>query len=52
MSTFEFIQANQTRIQNMDGCLTADANVTILQPDGRLAFYYFEGGKMVEYRVQ
>jgi hypothetical protein len=46
MDTYTFIQLNQSQIQNVDGCLTADANVTILHPDGRLAFYYFEGGKM------
>jgi hypothetical protein len=44
MTTDTFIQLNQSRIQNVDGCLTDNANVTILQPDGRLAFYYFENG--------
>jgi len=48
MSTFEFIQANQSRIQNIDGCLTDEANITIMESDGRLAFYYFESGVMVE----
>jgi hypothetical protein len=47
-----FIQLNQPQIQNIDGCLTESANVTILQPDGRLAFYYFEGGMMVSSKVK
>lgn len=52
MDTYTFIKLNQSRIQNVDGCLTADANVTILQPDGRLAFYYFEEGKLVRSKTQ
>jgi hypothetical protein len=47
MDAYTFIKLNQSRIQNVDGCLTASANVTLIQPDGRLAFYYFEGGKLV-----
>jgi hypothetical protein len=47
MSTDTFIKINQSRIQNIDGCLTADANITILQPNGKLAFYYFEDGKLI-----
>jgi hypothetical protein len=52
MTTYTFIQLNQSRIQNIDGCLTADADITILQPDGRLAFYYFEGGQLVGSKIQ
>jgi hypothetical protein len=52
MSTYTFIQLNQPHIQNIDGCLTESANVTILQPDGRLAFYYFEDGMMVSSKVK
>jgi hypothetical protein len=52
MTAYTFIQLNQSRIQNIDGCLTADADITILQPDGRLAFYYFEGGQLVGFKIQ
>jgi hypothetical protein len=52
MTAYTFIQLNQSRIQNIDGCLTADADITILQPDGRLAFYYFEGGQLVGSKIQ
>lgn len=46
MSTYTFIKLNQSRILNIDGCLTETANITIQQPDGRLAFYYFEKGEL------
>jgi len=52
MTAYTFIQLNQSRIQNIDGCLTADADITILQPDGRLAFYYFEAGQLVGSKIQ
>jgi hypothetical protein len=52
MTAYTFIQLNQSRIQNIDGCLTESANVTILQPDGRLAFYYFEDGMMVSSKIK
>jgi len=52
MTAYTFIQLNQSRIQNVDGCLTADANITVLQPDGRLAFYYFEAGMLVGSKVK
>ena len=51
MSTTTFIQANKTRIQNMDGNLD-DANITIMGSDGRLEFYYFENGVMVDSKVK
>jgi hypothetical protein len=47
MSTYTFIQLNQTRILNIDGCLTDQANVTVKREDGKLEFYYFENGKLV-----
>jgi hypothetical protein len=50
MSTHQFIQANQTRIQNIDGNLD-EANITILGSGGRLEFYYFEDGVMVSSRA-
>jgi hypothetical protein len=52
MTAYTFIQLNQSRIQNVDGCLTADANITILRVDGRLEFYYFEAGMLVESKVK
>jgi hypothetical protein len=44
MSTDTFIQIHQTRIQNIDGCLTDQATITILTPEGKLVFYWFENG--------
>ena len=52
MSTDTFIQINQSSIQNMDGCLTDQASITILTPEGKLAFYHFEGGMMVKSQTQ
>jgi hypothetical protein len=51
MSTTQFIQQNETRIQNMDGNLDT-GNITILGSDGRLEFYYFEDGVMVGSKVK
>lgn len=51
MSTYEFIQANETRIENIDGNLD-DAAITIMGADGRLEFYYFENGKMVNAKAK
>lgn len=47
MSAYDFINANQGKIQNVDGCLSDEANITIMESDGRLEFYYFEAGVMV-----
>ena len=46
MSTYQFIQDNNTCILNIDGNLD-DANITIMGAGGRMEFYYFEGGVMV-----
>ena len=46
MSTYQFIQLNQARIENIDGNLD-DAVITIMGDNGRLEFYYFEDGVMV-----
>ena len=51
MSTHDFIQANETRIENIDGNLD-DAAITIMGADGRLEFYYFENGVMVSVRYK
>jgi hypothetical protein len=46
MSIDTFIQIHQTRIQNIDGNLDT-AIITILTPEGKLAFYWFDNGQMV-----
>ncbi len=51
MSTHQFIQQNQDRIENIDGNLD-DATITIMGANGRLEFYYFEGGIMVSARAK
>jgi hypothetical protein len=51
MSTTQFIQQNQDRIENIDGNLD-DAAITIMGAGGRLEFYYFEGGVMVSARAK
>jgi hypothetical protein len=50
MSTHQFIQQNQSRIQNIDGNLD-EGNITIMGKNGKLEFYYFENGVMVSSRV-
>jgi len=45
MDAFTFIKINQTRILNIDGCLTETANITLSQ-NGNLVFYYFTDGKL------
>jgi hypothetical protein len=52
MSAYQFVELNQQSILNIDGCLTESANITIQQPDGRLAFYYFEDGKLTHSMVK
>ena len=51
MSTATFIQINQSRIQNIDGNLD-EAAITVLTPDGKLAFYWFVDGMMVNSQTQ
>ena len=51
MSTYQFIQQNQDRIENIDGNLD-EAAITIMNDNGRLEFYYFEGGVMVSARAK
>jgi hypothetical protein len=45
MSVDTFIKINKSRIQNIDGNLD-QATITILTPEGKLAFYWFEGGQV------
>jgi hypothetical protein len=51
MSTHDFIQANETRIENIDGNLD-DAAITIMGADGCLEFYYFVDGILVGSKVK
>ena len=51
MSTHQFIQQNQDRIENIDGNLD-EAAITIMNDNGRLEFYYFENGVMVSARAK
>ena len=51
MSTHDFIQANETRIENIDGNLD-DAAITVMGADGRLEFYYFVDGVLVGSKVK
>ena len=46
MSAYQFVETNRHRILNIDGCLTGNANVTILD-NGKMIFYYFENGVMI-----
>ena len=46
MSTNQFIRQNKTSIQNIDGNLD-EATITVLTPEGKLAFYWFDNGQMV-----
>lgn len=46
MSTATFIKINKSRIQNIDGNLD-EATITVLTPEGKLAFYWFENGEVV-----
>jgi hypothetical protein len=52
MTAYTFIQLNQSRIQNIDGCLTDQSNITVMEPNGRLVFYYFEAGQLVGSKIQ
>jgi hypothetical protein len=51
MSTYDFIQANETRIENIDGNLD-DATITVMGADGCLEFYYFVDGVLVGSKVK
>jgi hypothetical protein len=52
MTAYTFIQLNQSRIQNIDGCLADQSNITVMEPNGRLVFYYFEAGQLVGSKIQ
>jgi hypothetical protein len=50
MSAYQFIKLNSQYIQNIDGCLTEDANITLYK-DGKLQFYWFEYGELVNSKM-
>jgi hypothetical protein len=47
MSAYQFVETNKHRILNIDGCLTGNANVTVLD-NGKMIFYYFENGVIID----
>jgi len=51
MSTTQFIQLNQARIENIDGNLD-EAAITIMGESGRLEFYYFKNGVLVNAKAK
>ena len=51
MSVDTFIKINRPRIQNIDGNLDT-ATITILTPEGKLAFYWFENGVVVGSKIK
>ena len=46
MSVDTFIKINRPRIQNIDGNLD-EATITVLTPEGKLVFYWFDSGQMM-----
>ena len=51
MSAYQFVETNRHRILNIDGCLTESANITLLGVNGKMVFYYFENGKLVDSKM-
>ena len=51
MSAYQFIELNRQHIQSISGCLTEDANITLLDINGRMVFYYFENGELVNSKM-
>ena len=51
MSAYQFIELNRQYIQSISGCLTEDANITLLDINGRMVFYYFENGELVNSKM-
>ena len=51
MSAYQFVETNKHRILNIDGCLTGNANVTVLD-NGKMIFYYFENGMVIDKQRQ
>ena len=51
MSAYQFVETNSHRILNIDGCLTESANITLLDINGKMVFYYFESGELVNSKM-
>ena len=51
MSAYQFVETNRHRILNIDGCLAESANITLLDINGKMVFYYFENGKLVNSKM-
>jgi hypothetical protein len=51
MSAYQFVETNRHRILNIDGCLTESANITLLDVNGKMVFYYFENGKLIDSKM-
>ena len=48
MSAYQFVEQNKQYILNVDGCLTGDANITLMGKNGKMVFYYFKDGKLID----
>jgi len=48
MSAYQFVETYNHNILNIDGCLTGNSNITILDNNGKMVFYYFENGMMID----
>jgi hypothetical protein len=51
MSAYQFVEQNKQYILNVDGCLTGDANITLLDINGKMVFYYFKDGKLIDSKM-
>ncbi len=51
MSAYQFVEQNKQYILNIDGCLTGDANITLLGINGKMVFYYFKDGKLIDSKM-
>ncbi len=51
MSAYQFVEQNKQYILNVDGCLTGDANITLMGKNGKMVFYYFKDGKLVDSKM-
>ena len=52
MSAYQFVETYNHNILNIDGCLTGRSNITILDNNGKMVFYYFENGKLVNSKMR
>jgi hypothetical protein len=49
MDIYQFIKLNKPFIENIDGCLTEESNITIYK-DGKFGFYYFKNTLLVKFK--